>query len=141
MSPWPTGGGDALEALAGTSDDLDEYVPPATSATNGSTPSASLAPVGGGGAGGARVHFAMPRLLGAPAYARPPRVVSADPRPFDPDDLPLEAFRTEEDRARLAAMRAQEAAAQRAAADRAAGRPSATGGLRSMASRLLRTIG
>jgi hypothetical protein len=34
----------------------------------------------------------MPRLYGAPAYTRPRRHVEA-PRPFDPDDLPLEAHR------------------------------------------------
>lgn len=40
----------------------------------------------------------MPKLYGAPAYARPP-VVPAVPleKPFDPDDLPLEAERTGED--------------------------------------------
>jgi hypothetical protein len=45
-------------------------------------------------------HVALPKLYGAPAYARPPRpVVSQTPRPFDPDDLPLEAFMTPEERA------------------------------------------
>lgn len=41
---------------------------------------------------------ALPKLYGAPAYARPP-VLSVNPveRPFDPDDLPLEAERTKED--------------------------------------------
>ena len=41
---------------------------------------------------------AMPKLYGAPAYARPP-VVAASPveRPFDPDDLPLESERSSED--------------------------------------------
>jgi hypothetical protein len=40
----------------------------------------------------------MPKLYGAPAYARPP-VLSLNPveKPFDPDDLPLEAERTNED--------------------------------------------
>lgn len=35
-------------------------------------------------------HVALPKLYGAPAYARPP-VVAANPvpRPIDPDDLPL----------------------------------------------------
>jgi hypothetical protein len=41
---------------------------------------------------------AMPKLYGAPAYARPPVVaVNAVERPFDPDDLPLESERTQED--------------------------------------------
>lgn len=45
-------------------------------------------------------HVALPKLYGAPAYARPPRpVVATTPRPFDPDDLPLEAFMTPEERA------------------------------------------
>ncbi len=45
-------------------------------------------------------HVALPKLYGAPAYARPPRpVVATTPRPFDPDDLPLEACMTPEERA------------------------------------------
>jgi hypothetical protein len=42
---------------------------------------------------------ALPKLYGAPAYARPP-VLAVNPvdRPFDPDDLPLEAERTQEDK-------------------------------------------
>jgi hypothetical protein len=43
-------------------------------------------------------HVALPRLYGAPAYARPPAPVPTRDRPFDPDELPLEAFQTEEDR-------------------------------------------
>lgn len=45
-----------------------------------------------------RGHSAMPKLYGAPAYARPP-VTALNPieKPFDPDDLPLEAERTDED--------------------------------------------
>ena len=42
-------------------------------------------------------HVALPKLYGAPAYARPVAPVSTGPRPFDPDDLPIEAFRTEEE--------------------------------------------
>ena len=43
-------------------------------------------------------HVALPKLYGAPAYARPePRVVLS-PRPFDPDDLPIEAVQTVEER-------------------------------------------
>lgn len=44
---------------------------------------------------------AMPRLYGAPAYTRPPQHQELE-RPFDPDDLPLEAQRTEADQAVLA---------------------------------------
>ena len=43
-------------------------------------------------------HVALPKLYGAPAYARPPRVAADTPRPFDPDDLPIEAVRTDEER-------------------------------------------
>lgn len=41
---------------------------------------------------------ALPKLYGAPAYARPPAQVSPTPRPFDPDQLPLAVFQTEEER-------------------------------------------
>jgi hypothetical protein len=44
-------------------------------------------------------HIALPRLYGAPAYARPRRPVDDKPKPFDPDDMPLEAQWTEDDRA------------------------------------------
>ncbi|HEY4633345.1 MAG TPA: hypothetical protein VIH00_05445 [Candidatus Limnocylindrales bacterium] len=38
-------------------------------------------------------HVALPKLMGQPAYARPPRHTSmAVVRPLDPDDLPLEVF-------------------------------------------------
>jgi hypothetical protein len=43
-------------------------------------------------------HVALPKLYGAPAYARPPKLAPVTERPFDPDELPLEAFRTEEER-------------------------------------------
>jgi hypothetical protein len=52
-------------------------------------------------------HVALPRLYGAPAYARPPSVASTADRPFDPDDLPIEAFQTEEDRAFAATLPAR----------------------------------
>jgi hypothetical protein len=35
-------------------------------------------------------YVALPKLFGAPAYARPPVTVALSPRPFDPDQLPLE---------------------------------------------------
>ena len=54
--------------------------------------------------GDRHVHVAMPRLAGLPAYGRPPRPVVAAPRGFDPDDLPLEAYRTDDDRASLAQL-------------------------------------
>ena len=43
-------------------------------------------------------HVAMPKLYGAPAYGRPPGPVETVARPFDPDELPIEADQTEEER-------------------------------------------
>jgi hypothetical protein len=43
-------------------------------------------------------HVALPKLYGAPAYARPPRPVEDSPRPIDPDDLPIAAYQTDEER-------------------------------------------
>ncbi len=47
-------------------------------------------------------HVALPKLYGAPAYARPTIVVETVERPFDPDDLPIEAVQTDDER-RIAA--------------------------------------
>lgn len=44
-------------------------------------------------------YFALPRLYGAPAYARPPRVVPETERPLNPDDLPIAADQTDDERA------------------------------------------
>jgi hypothetical protein len=41
--------------------------------------------------------LALPKLYGAPAYARPRASVVPAPRPFDPDQLPLEVYQTDED--------------------------------------------
>ena len=43
-------------------------------------------------------HVAMPKLYGAPAYGRPPVPAETVERPFDPDELPIEAELTEEER-------------------------------------------
>ena len=43
-------------------------------------------------------HIALPKLYGAPAYARPAPVAAIAARPFDPDDLPIEAVMTDEER-------------------------------------------
>ena len=43
-------------------------------------------------------HVALPKLVGKPSYARPAAAVAHTPRPFDPDDLPLEADQTEDER-------------------------------------------
>jgi len=42
-------------------------------------------------------HLALPKLYGAPAYARPPRSLEIVERPLDPDDLPLELERTDDE--------------------------------------------
>jgi hypothetical protein len=86
---------------------------------------------GGGGGGGSWHHMAMPQLLGAPAYARPPRLVAESPRPLDPDDLPIQAMRSPEDEALLAAV-------YQPSRDDAQPtiQPSSQGGLRAVASRL-----
>ncbi len=53
-------------------------------------------------------HVALPKLYGAPAYARPPAVaVPVAERPFDPDELPIEAHQTEEEREFSATMPAR----------------------------------
>jgi hypothetical protein len=41
-------------------------------------------------------QIALPKLYGAPAY-RPPRRVVATPRPFDPDEMPISAYRTDDE--------------------------------------------
>jgi hypothetical protein len=42
-------------------------------------------------------HVALPKLYGQPSYSR--RGVIADrPRPIDPDDLPIAAFQTDDER-------------------------------------------
>ncbi len=43
-------------------------------------------------------HVALPHLYGAPAYAKPAIRVEVAPRPFDPDDLPIAAVQTVEER-------------------------------------------
>ncbi|MEO5919034.1 MAG: hypothetical protein ABIQ17_05685 [Candidatus Limnocylindrales bacterium] len=42
-------------------------------------------------------HVALPKLYGAPAYARPSVPHAQIERPFDPDDLPLANAMSEED--------------------------------------------
>jgi hypothetical protein len=49
-------------------------------------------------------HVAFPKLRGAPAYARPPVPVPVTPRPLDPDELPLLAEQTPEERALMEAL-------------------------------------
>jgi hypothetical protein len=43
-------------------------------------------------------YFALPSLYGAPAYARAPKAIPDSERPLNPDDLPITAEQTEEER-------------------------------------------
>jgi hypothetical protein len=52
-------------------------------------------------------HVALPKLFGAPAYARPVAPVATVPRPFDPDDLPIDAFQTQDEREFASALPAR----------------------------------
>ena len=52
-------------------------------------------------------HVALPQLVGAPSYARPAAAVAHTPRPFDPDDLPLEVHQTENERELVATLPAR----------------------------------
>ncbi len=86
-------------------------------------------------------HVALPKLYGAPAYARPPVQAVAGPRPFDPDELPLEVFQTEEERESAAYLAARtyeihgaDRASDGATAGRLRGRPFS---IRAIAGRLL----
>jgi hypothetical protein len=78
-------------------------------------------------------HVALPKLYGAPAYARPPVLpVAPVERPFDPDDLPLEAERTRDEEQLASELKAHPYAA---VASTDAGRGSGSG-LRARAFRL-----
>ena len=67
-------------------------------------------------------HVALPKLYGAPAYARPAAIVDETPRPFDPDDLPIEADMTDEEREIAASLPAHAYAPGGALRDRDGGR-------------------
>jgi hypothetical protein len=65
-------------------------------------------------------HVALPKLYGAPAYARPPRPVKqVAERPFDPDDLPIEMEQTDEERDLAASLPASSFAPGGAATSKA----------------------
>jgi hypothetical protein len=53
-------------------------------------------------------HVALPKLYGAPAYARPPKPTALLERPVDPDDLPIELERTPEEQELVARILACE---------------------------------
>ena len=52
-------------------------------------------------------HIALPKLYGAPAYARPSSAPTGVVRPFDPDELPLEVHQTEAEREFVAILPAR----------------------------------
>jgi len=66
-------------------------------------------------------HVALPKLYGAPAYARPAPVVAETPRPLDPDDLPIDAIQTPEERELVASLPAHAYGSAGAQADRGSG--------------------
>jgi hypothetical protein len=101
---------------------------PPTGEASGGAGSASSG--GGGGGGSPPYYMAMPQLMGAPAYGRPPRIVAESPRPVDPDDLPIEAMRSPEDEALLSATY------QAPIESEPTIEPSSQGGLRAVAARL-----
>jgi hypothetical protein len=84
-------------------------------------------------------HVALPKLMGQPAYARPARPVDVQPRPVDPDDLPIVAEMTDEERllaARLAA-RGFDGEHNSSGGHHLPALPSRPFGLRSLAGKLL----
>jgi len=50
-------------------------------------------------------YYSLPALYGAPAYARAPKAVPESERPLDPDDLPIAAHQTDEERALFESIR------------------------------------
>jgi hypothetical protein len=80
-------------------------------------------------------HVALPRLVGAPAYARPPLRVTPTPLPLDPDDLPIAVEQTPEERAIAEALLANGVAEEPTAAQEPQRQPQL---LHAIASRILR---
>ncbi len=84
-------------------------------------------------------HVALPKLIGQPAYARPVRPVEVQARALDPDDLPILAEMTDEERllaARLSA-RGFEGEPNGSGGHHLPSMPSRSLGLRSLAGKLL----
>jgi hypothetical protein len=73
---------------------------------------------------------ALPKLYGAPAYARPPIKVQPTPRPFDPDQLPLQVYQTEDERRYSARLPAHAYGSDGRQNDQGAGHGHRNGGLR-----------
>ena len=86
-----------------------------------------------------RGQYALPKLYGAPAYARPP-VIPVDPveRPVDPDDLPLESEQSREERELSEQLAAHPHAAVAATSDH---RGSGSGGFPILRGRTFRLRG
>ena len=72
-------------------------------------------------------HMALPKLMGAPAYARPAAPVATAPRPFDPDDLPLVVYQSEDEQEFASAIAARAYAADGSLSAGANGSGSSTG--------------
>lgn len=75
-------------------------------------------------------HVALPKLYGAPAYSRPAAPVAVTPRPFDPDDLPLVALQTDDEREISAGLEARAYAADGSLSAGSDGPGSSTGASR-----------
>ena len=75
-------------------------------------------------------QVALPKLYGAPAYARPPAPIDHTDRPFDPDQLPIQAWQTDEERQIAAAMPAHRYGSTALTGDPGNPMGSAPGGLR-----------
>jgi hypothetical protein len=89
-------------------------------------------------------HVALPKLYGAPAYARPPITpVTRTERPLSPDDLPLESEQTAEERELVQNMAGypRDGADDRAANARDERRHGRRFGLRSITGRVRRDNG
>lgn len=72
-------------------------------------------------------HMALPKLFGAPAYARPAAPVATAPRPFDPDDLPLVVYQSEDEREFTSTIAARAYAADGSLSAGSVGSGSSTG--------------
>ena len=75
-------------------------------------------------------QVALPKLYGAPAYARPPIKAQPTPRPFDPDQLPLQVFQTEDERQYAARLPAHAYGPAEGQHDEADANGARSGGLR-----------
>ena len=85
---------------------------------------------------------ALPKLYGAPAYARPPAPIDHTGRPFDPDQLPIQAAQTDQERRMIARLPARAYGVRSSATGLRDDDPTGqTGGLRPRLFRLLSMAG